>query len=132
MTWGRYSGASTNSPSKRNANAMRSEPTDAERKLWWLMRCDIALRGTHFRRQMPVGPYIADFVCLGARLIVEVDREQHGFEAEAAADKKRTRFLEDQGYLVLRFWNRQVLQEPRMVLDTIFAALQERTPQSLA
>jgi len=111
---------------------MRSEPTVAERKLWWLLRRDIALRGTHFRRQVPIGPYVVDFVCLGALLIVEVDGEQHGFDAEAASDKKRTRFLEDQGYLVLRFWNRQVLQEPRTVLDTIFASLQDRTPQTLA
>jgi len=74
-----------------------------------------------WRRQQPIGPFIADFVCHGARLIVEVDGSQHS--ERMAADARRTRWLAGVGYRVLRFWNVEVLMEPESVLEAIYNAL---------
>ena len=78
------------------ARAMRRAPTDAERRLWRLLR-DRRLSGLKFRRQVPVGPYIVDFLCVGARLIVEADGSQH---AENSRDKVRDAYLARQGWKV--------------------------------
>src|SRR6185503_2684091 len=83
------------------AQCLRREMTDAERKLWSVLR-NRQLEGAKFRRQQPIGPFIADFVCQEQRLIIEADGGQH---AECAADGRRTGFLECKGYRVLRFWN---------------------------
>ncbi len=96
---------------------MRGAPTDAELRLWRLLR-DRRLSGFKFRRQVPVGPYIVDFLCVGAKLIVEADGSQH---AESLRDKARDAYLESQGWKVLRFWNNEVLQNREGVLETIFA-----------
>ena len=77
------------------------------------------LCGAKFRRQVPIGPYIADFLSAEARLIVEVDGGQHGAEADA----ERTVFLEAQGFKVIRFWNHEVLGNLNGVLETIAAHL---------
>jgi very-short-patch-repair endonuclease len=74
----------------------------------------------HFRAQVPLGPYYADFVSHGARLIIEVDGSQHGGAVEY--DAERTTFLEGEGYRVLRFWNNQVLRELDDVLTAIAAS----------
>jgi len=80
--------------------------------------------GTHrFRRQVPLGPYIADFVCLDARLIVEVDGGQHA--ERTTQDGQRTAWLESQNFRVLRFWNNDVLGNIEGVLETILEALKE-------
>ena len=71
-----------------------------------------------FRRQVPVGPYIVDFLCVGAKLIVEADGSQH---AESLRDRVRDAYLESQGWKVLRFWNNEVLQNREGVLETILA-----------
>src|SRR3954447_2199089 len=92
---------------KQFARRMRAEPTDAERLLWQRLRHDIALRGTHFRRQALIGPFIVDFVSRKARLVIEVDGGQH--DEQRAADDRRTRKIEALGYRVLRFWNNEVL-----------------------
>jgi very-short-patch-repair endonuclease len=96
---------------------MRSAPTDAERRLWRLLR-DRRLSGLKFRRQVPVGPYIVDFLCVAARLIVEADGSQH---AENARDEVRDAYLTREGWKVLRFWNHDVLRNRESVLDTIIA-----------
>ena len=104
------------------ARHLRETMTDAERRLWWHLRkgrCDSA----RFRRQHPVGPYVVDFACLAAGLVVEVDGSQH---LGNAADLHRTRFLEQRGFAVLRFWNDDVLLRTPVVLDVIHAALQAR------
>jgi very-short-patch-repair endonuclease len=87
------------------ARALRLNSTDAERKLWGLLR-GRQVQGLKFVRQFAIGPYIVDFVCREVALIVEVDGGQH---ADSAHDEKRTAFLNDQGYSVLRFWNNDVL-----------------------
>jgi very-short-patch-repair endonuclease len=99
------------------ARAMRSSPTDAERKLWWHLRYRLALPNTHFRRQVHLGHYIADFVSHHLKLIIEIDGGQHA--QRAASDERRTKFLESKGYRVLRFWNTDVLQNVDGVLEMI-------------
>jgi very-short-patch-repair endonuclease len=96
--------------------------SDAEKKLWYHLR-GRRMDGHRFRRQVPIGSYIADFVCLSARLIVEVDGGQHNEEANGALDAGRTAWLETRGYRVLRFWNSAVLTEIDSVTETIFNAL---------
>ncbi|WP_262032360.1 endonuclease domain-containing protein [Microvirga sp. Mcv34] len=86
------------------------------------------MSGTHFRRQVPLGSYIADFCCLGARLVIEVDGGQHSTDQAVAYDNQRTDYLESQGFHVMRFTNAEVMQSVSVVLDTIHAALVRATP----
>jgi very-short-patch-repair endonuclease len=106
--------------SVRVARKLRSNPTDAETRLWSRLRHK-QIDGHRFRRQVPPGPYVADFVCLDARLVVEVDGGQHA--ERAAQDTSRTAWLEAQGFRVLRFWNNDVLQNLDGVLQEIHAVL---------
>ena len=106
------------------ARRLRRDMTDAERILWLRMR-GRELLGLKFRRQHPIGHYIVDFTCLDAGLVVELDGGQH---AGSVADELRTAFLEDAGYLVLRFWNNEVLTQTDAVLAAILAAARSRCP----
>ena len=96
--------------------------TDAERKLWVRLRRR-QIDGYRFRRQVPIGGYIVDFVCLAERLVVEIDGGQHKEDEGQAQDAQRTRWLQSKGYRVLRFWNSSVLTQTHVVLETIFSAL---------
>jgi very-short-patch-repair endonuclease len=96
---------------------MRRQPTEAEAALWRILR-NRRLSMLKFRRQAPIPPYIADFVCFEHRLIVEADGSQH---AENIRDKKRDAFLDAHGFTVLRFWNSDILTAPRMIEATILA-----------
>ena len=89
------------------ARALRARPTDAERKLWTILRYR-QMDGHRFRRQAPIGRYIADFVCFERKLVVEVDGGQHALQVQR--DSARTAWLHAQGYRVLRFWNNDVLE----------------------
>ncbi len=100
------------------ARAMRREPTPAERKLWRLLR-GAKLQDLNFRRQLPLGPYIADFVCLDPRLIIECDGGQH---ADSAYDADRDAWLRAQGFIVLRFWNNEVENDEDVVVRILSAA----------
>ena len=82
--------------------------------------------GVQFKRQYPLGTYIVDFYCYTAKLIVELDGSQHCEPEAIAYDKRRTSFLQEQGYLVLRFSNRDVMQQFRSVCNTIDAAVKAR------
>jgi very-short-patch-repair endonuclease len=109
------------------ARALRQSSTDAERLIWSHLR-NRQLAGFKFRRQHPVGPFFADFACLEAKLIVEIDGGQH-FEPEAAEkDRRRTAALKNSGFDVMRFDNRQVLLETDAVLESILNQLQARHP----
>ncbi|MBL8831188.1 MAG: endonuclease domain-containing protein [Rhodospirillales bacterium] len=101
------------------ARRMRRDPTQAERQLWYILRSR-RLAGFKFRRQVPVGTYIADFLCFETRLIVEADGGQH---VDAASDAIRTAWLATNGFRVLRFWNAEILGNPTGVGDAILAAL---------
>jgi len=108
------------------ARGLRRTPTDAERKLWTLLR-SLKPFGMHFRRQAPIGIYIADFAWHAGKLVVELDGSQHA-EQRTAYDAKRTAWLESQGYRVLRFWNNDVLKTPNSVGEAILAASNNPTP----
>lgn len=101
------------------ARRLRRSMTDAEHRLWFHLR-NRALMGCKFRRQHPVGPYVADFACIERGLIVEVDDGQH---SNSHADEGRTGYLRSRGYRVLRFWNNDVLMRTDAVLEQIHAAL---------
>jgi very-short-patch-repair endonuclease len=98
--------------------------TDAERKLWFALR-DRRFANFKFRRQVPLGPFIGDFVCFRARLVVEVDGSQH---ADLPRDEQRDRWLAANDFLVKRFWNNDVLTNIEGVLTVLLEVLHERTP----
>jgi very-short-patch-repair endonuclease len=101
--------------------------TDAELCLWRTLRQ--AFPDLHWRHQVPLGAYTADFCSHRAKLIVEADGGQHASEASQAHDEARTRFLEAQGYRVLRFWNHDVLAHIDGVVGAIASALAARAPR---
>jgi very-short-patch-repair endonuclease len=105
---------------------LRQNATDAEMKLWYQLRRK-QVGGLRFRRQYRLGTYIVDFVCLPARLIIEVDGGQHA--EQVARDEARTVWLESQGFRVIRFWNSDVLGNMEGVLHVIGERLAlERPP----
>jgi very-short-patch-repair endonuclease len=106
---------------------MRRDPTDAERKMWRLLR-GRRLDGLKFKRQAPIGRFIVDFVCPEHRLIIELDGAQHGYASAIARDADRTAQLEAMGYVVLRFWNRDVLKNTDGVLTMILDQLHRLEP----
>lgn len=108
-----------NPKTQHRARALRNEPTDCERKLWQFLRLR-QLDGFRFRRQVPIGHYIADFACVEAKLVVELDGGQH---QDSEHDVRRDAELRRQGFRVLRFWNNQVLQETAAVLEQILRVL---------
>ncbi len=95
-----------------------------EAKLWVALR---RLRGAgfHIRRQVPIGPYVVDFACRKARLMIEVDGSHHGFDAMAARDRVRDEALRARSFRVVRFWNDDVHRDLDSVMDTVFARLTE-------
>lgn len=104
------------------ARQLRANLTDAETRLWFYVRRR-QLGGFRFRRQYPVGPYVADFfACVEARLIVELDGSQH---LESMADAVRDDWFVDQGFHILRFWNDDVLLRTDEVLSKILNSLQQ-------
>jgi len=108
------------------ARSLRRDSTDAERIVWNAVRAH-RLVGASFRRQTPIGPYIVDFVCHDANLVVGIDGGQH-FEAEyMKRDARRDAFLSSKGYRILRFNNHDVMTNRHGVLETIAAAV-IRTP----
>lgn len=105
------------------ARRLRNASTDAERRLWYFLRRR-QLAGCKFRRQYPLAGYIVDFVCLPARLVVELDGGQH-LDA-VRYDEARTAVLEQRGYRVLRFWNDDALLRTDDVVAEIFRVLELR------
>ena len=99
-----------------NAQILRKKSTDAERLLWRNLR-DRQLCSEKVRRQHPIGPYIVDFVFLEKKLIVELDGGQH--QIRRAADEKRDKWLIQEGYTILRFWNNDALNNAEGILETI-------------
>ncbi|WP_319796977.1 endonuclease domain-containing protein [Nitrobacter sp.] len=111
----RWREAGEGSSRKATARSLRSRMTDAERKLWFALK-DRRFQNLKFRRQVPVGPYVADFLCFDLRLVVEVDGGQH---AESVRNAERDRWFADDGFHTLRFWNNDVLSNLEGVLTII-------------
>jgi very-short-patch-repair endonuclease len=103
------------------ARDLRRNMTEAEHVLWSRLRRR-QLRGARFRRQMVLGSYIVDFVCVEQRLIIELDGGQHTLQRDY--DDRRTNWLNSQNFRVLRFWNSDVLEELDVVLEAIWNALE--------
>ena len=99
-----------------HAKILRTNQTQAEQRLWYHLRAH-RFMGLKFKRQKPLGRYIADFVCIEHRLIIEIDGGQHA--EQAAYDQHRDAWLRSQGYTVLRFWNNEVMQQLEGVLEQI-------------
>ncbi|MBE7183708.1 MAG: endonuclease domain-containing protein [Methylobacterium mesophilicum] len=108
---------------RRFARGMRREPTDSEERLWQELR-GRRLDRFKFRRQVPLGPFIADFLCVEAMLVVELDGSQH---ADSAYDMRRDADLKARGFRVLRFWNDDVLRDLNGVCDTIIGYCRDTT-----
>ena len=98
---------------------LRNKPTDAERRLWDVLRSR-RMHGCKFRRQHPYHHFILDFVCLERKFVIEVDGGQH---ADSAKDAARDQFLRQAGFSVLRFWNHDVLNDTDAVAEAIHGAL---------
>ena len=112
--------------SKLNAaRALRRNETFAEKRLWEQLR-NRTLEGFKFARQVPIGPFVADFVCRDLKLIVEVDGATHSTDEELEKDMRRTEYLSGEGYHVIRFQNDEILNGMDQVLTLISEALQAR------
>jgi very-short-patch-repair endonuclease len=111
-------------PNQR-ARALRRNSTEAERRLWLVLR-DRRLRAFKIRRQRPIGPFVVDFVCLEHRSVIEADGGQH---IENPADETRTEWLEREGWRVIRFWNNDILKNPDGALEAILNELQPSPTQ---
>ena len=106
----------------KRARELRRNQNSAEICMWSILRAH-RMAGFKFRRQLAVGRYIADFVCLRARLVIEVDGDIHGDDHHEALDAKRTQDIEGMGYRVIRFWNHEVLTATDDVRAAIYSAL---------
>lgn len=113
---------------KETARRLRAQQTDTEKKLWDCLR-NRELSGFKFRRQHEIGPYIVDFCSPKKKLVIEVDGGQH--IEQALNDQKRTTYLNQRGYHVLRFWDHEVLQELDSVLEVIRLTLEGPHPGPL-
>ena len=108
----------------RRARELRRLSPAAERILWARLK-NRGLQGAKFVRSEPIGPYFADFACRSAKLVVEIDGETHSTDEEIAHDKRRTAFLEAEGYRVVRFSNQQVYENVEATVDEIARILAE-------
>ena len=104
------------------AKKLRANTTSHERILWRTLK-ELPLQGPHFRRQAPIGPYVADFFCPAKQLIVELDGGHHNNDDEARRDRIRQDWLEKEGYRVIRFWNSEISGDLNAVLERIYVEL---------
>lgn len=115
----------TYSTLRTRARKFRKQMTKAEQKIWFRIR-DRQLAPAPFRRQHVCGKYILDFYCAKAKLVVEIDGITHTSKAAIEYDSKRTRFIENQGLTVIRFWNHEVYADPDDVVEKIFSEVKKR------
>ena len=113
---------------RHRAKTMRSLATNAEHRLWQIVRAK-RFAGYKFRRQVPIDYYVADFLCASRRLIIELDGGQH---AASERDEKRDAYLATQGFRILRFWNNEIFTNEEGVAEQIYLALSSPSPQPLS
>jgi len=118
-----------NDEQRNFARSLRNKMTEAEKRLWRLLRAG-QLNGHKFRRQVAIGSYVVDFVCLSQKLIIELDGPQHCENDAAEHDARRTAWLHSLGYRVLRFWNHQLDEEIHSVVNQISDALTIAAPNA--
>ncbi|MEZ2144410.1 DUF559 domain-containing protein [Bradyrhizobium sp. DN5] len=104
------------------AKKLRANTTPHERMLWRALK-EVPLEGSHFRRQAPIGPYVVDFFLPARRLIIELDGGHHNEDNETKRDLVRQRWLENEGYSVIRFWNSEIAADLTAVLERIYVEL---------
>ncbi|UWU93848.1 endonuclease domain-containing protein [Bradyrhizobium sp. CB1015] len=104
------------------AKKLRANTTPHERMLWRALK-EFPMDGSHFRRQAPIGPYVVDFFCPAKRLIIELDGGHHNEDDTAARDLERQRWLEHEGYRVLRFWNSEIATDLTAVMERIYVEM---------
>ncbi len=109
----------------RRAAELRQQQTDAERQLWMQLR-NRQFKGIKFKRQQPIGKFFIDFVSLEQKIIIEVDGGQHNTDEGKLYDDERTKNLESQGYIFVRFWDTDVLKD----IDSVLARLDDLTQPS--
>lgn len=109
------------------SRTLRTHMTDAERKLWKHLR-NKQLNGWRFRRQHPIGNYIADFACIECKLVIELDGGQHA--TQQSYDAIRDQHIKEQGFTILRFWNHDVMKNIDGVIQTILESLEQTSPPS--
>src|SRR6516164_2772783 len=109
------------------ARSLRANSTDAERIMWSALRAH-RMSGASFRRQTPIGPYVVDFICHAARLVIEIDGGPHFESKQEQRDARRDAYLAGKGFRVLRFNNHDVMVNRQGVLETIAAAIERRPP----
>ena len=109
------------------ARELRKRMTAPEARFWNACR-ELRPLGYHFRRQVPLGPYYADFVCHARRLAIEIDGDTHGSDAASKYDARRDAFIASQGYRILRFVNDDVMRNLNGVMTTVLAALDQPPP----
>jgi very-short-patch-repair endonuclease len=110
-----------------SAKYLRQQQTDAEKKLWYFLQ-NKNLDGLKFRRQQPIGYYIVDFVCFERKLIIELDGSQHHSTSIKNRDNRRTSWLEGEGFVVIRFWDNEILENVQGVLTVIREMTKIRHP----
>jgi very-short-patch-repair endonuclease len=115
--WGGARGGGWTMPNHL-ARSLRSNATPAERALWQQLRL-LKSEGRHFRRQVPIAGFVADFACHYPKLVVELDGGQHGQDLASERDERRSAALAAHGYKVLRFWNSEVFEALEGVVDMI-------------
>jgi len=111
-------------PGSTLARHLRRNLTPAEARFWTLLH-PLRQSGWHFRRQAPIGPYIVDFACKRARLVIEIDGDSHFTDPGIARDTARSAYLASRGYRIIRFTNADVLTNPEGVFDTLVSVLAE-------
>ncbi|MGY3031520.1 very-short-patch-repair endonuclease [Bradyrhizobium sp. USDA 4354] len=120
--WGEAKAMVSTSIRRAAAKRLRANTTPHERMLWRALK-DLPMDGSHFRRQAPIGPYVVDFFCPAKRLIIELDGGHHNEDDTAARDLERQRWLENEGYRVIRFWNSEINSDLTAVLERIYVEL---------
>ena len=107
---------------RETAKRLRNNQTPHERALWLALK-RLPMKGSHFRRQAPIGKYVVDFLCPALKLVVEIDGGHHNEAGTEISDIRRQRWLESEGYTVLRFWNSEITSDMEAVLSRIYASV---------
>ena len=128
MPWKQPPKTLVSANARKHAPKLRRTTTEAERALWKALRSEVDLAGSHFRRQVAIGPYVVDFCSFGVRLVIEVDGEIHSTGSAHRRDEERDRYLRGEGFRILRFGNSDVTGTLPKVLDRLKGELARSTP----